>query len=206
MASGFQLVDGVSVTNLDGISEGYSVAQTDAGYFHFVANVSAERFQTVLMTLAALVNEPGHLIIEKGTHRDDEERLRKTEADPFHCDVFYLDNISFVRFRSIFDRYSRFFIHCGGTNFGFGSGEGTDEVFVDRYKIVVIYADDPQKYIEALETLRIPKRSELKTVWSNFTEATPGSTSVITVEGKTIHEVVEELKKEGLYFAERREQ
>jgi hypothetical protein len=182
------------------------VEQRDAGYFHFVANVSVERFETVLLSLAELVNEPGHLIIETGTHRDDEEVLRKSETDPFHCDVFYLDNISFARFRSIFERYSRFFTHCGGTNFGFGSGQGTDEVFVDRYKIVVIYADDPEKYIKALEKLRIPKRSELKTVWSTFTQEAPGSTSVITVEGKTIHEVVEELKEEGLYLAGRREQ
>lgn len=205
VATGFQLAEGVSVSNLDGVSEGYSVKQTQAGYFHFVANISVERLETAFLTLAALVHEPGHLIIEKFTHRDDEERLRKSEIDPFHWDVFYFDSISLTSFRSMFERYSRIFVHCGGTNFGFGSGQGTDEVFVAKYKIVVIYADEPQKYIDALEELRIPKRSELKTVWFNFTEDTPGHASVITVEGKTIHEVVEELKEEGLYFSERRE-
>ena len=206
MATGFQLAEGVSVPNLDGVSEGYSVRQTEAGDFHFVTNVSVERLETVFLTLASLVNEPGHLIVEKGTRRDDEECLRKSETDPLHCDVFYLDNISFARFRSLFERYSRFFVHCGGTNVGFGSGQGTDEVFVGKYKIVAIYSDEPQKYIAALEELRIPKRSELKTVWSGFTNDIPGHRCVITVEGKRIHEVIEELKEEGLYFSEHREE
>ncbi len=205
MGERFQLAEGINVANLDGIAEGYSVQQPDAGHARFVANVSVERLELAVLELASLVNSPGHLIIEKGTHRDEEERLRKTDADPFHCDVFYLDNIAYSAFREIFLRYARFFVHCGGTNAGFGSGKGTDEVFIGSYKVLAIYTHEPGKYVRAFERLRVPACPELKTVWDNFTAEAPGERRVITVAGKTIHDAVDELKKEGLYFAERRE-
>jgi hypothetical protein len=69
---------------------------------------------------------------------------------------------------------------------------------------VTIFTDDPQKYTETLDNLEYEHYEVLKTVWDNFTPDAPGWRERITVAGKTIFDLVEDLSYEGFYFAERR--
>jgi hypothetical protein len=205
MASTFQLPKGIQVADLSGIQEAYAVSVAPDGYHVFTVNVSAENIHRVFCKLAMEVNEPAFLLLESGSTQQVESQLRKHDTDPFHKDVHYLDDINWLRAKSIFDSYEELFTHDGCLNYGFGSHVGHDEVFVGPYKIFVIYADNPEKYEVALEELGTAKVDRLKTVWDNFSPETPGRTNALTQAVPTIWEMIEQLKQQGLYFAERRE-
>jgi hypothetical protein len=205
MKNAFQLPRGIQVADLTGIREGYSVAASQDGYHVFTINVSAEKIHPVFCRLAALVDEPGFLLLEVGTHRDIEQTLRKSDTDPFHRDVYYLDDQRWTDVNPIVDTFSTLLAHDGGLNLGFGSHEGHDEVFVGPYKIFTIYADNPKKYEAVLDELGYAKAERIRTVWDNFTHDSPGSRNVLTDAQPTIWEMVEQLKPKELYFADRRE-
>ena len=70
---------------------------------------------------------------------------------------------------------------------------------------MTIFANDPTKYTQALDSIEYENVQDLETVWDNFTPDTPGTTEMITVSGKTVYDLVEELLQEGFYFAECRD-
>ena len=201
----FQVVDGVQIPNHTALVEGYSRNQTTNGYYHYIINVSAEHIPLVFTRLSKEVSAPAFFLLEAGTHEDIEKELRKSPTDPFHKDVFYLDGITANQGVELFGNYEKLLVHDGMVNFGIGAHEGHDEVFVNAYKIVEIYADQPEKYDKALAELGFSQEEKIKTAWDNFTQETPGSRSVVPDRGKTIWDMIEELKEQGLYFAERRE-
>ena len=201
----FQLARGVEVSNMAGIQEGYDVKLAPNGHSTFIVNVSAERLSSVFEKLAAEVREPGFLLLEVASHESVELQLRKESSDPFHKDVYYLDNISHQGFFELLGPRLDLLVHDGGVNFGFGSGQGTDEVFVGPYKVLYIYADEPGKYERVLKQLGFARLQPLKTVWDNFTLDSPGKRNVLRDEDTTVELMIERLKGSGLYFAERRE-
>ncbi len=202
--SAFRFPDGVRVRNAEGLREAYSIRQTDEGFAQLTVNISADRLQDTILELSRLVQVPAFAVVEISTNRGIEQTLRKSDRDPFHKDVYFLDGIEYETFQNLFLKYSRFFVHDGAITFGFGSHRGHDEVFVGRYKLVEIYAQDPDKYVRRLDELGYPRREPLRTVWDTFTSQSPGETRTIEVEGKTVFDLVEELKAQGFYLAERR--
>ena len=191
--------------DLSGIEEGYQFIESDQGYFVFTINVSAENISNTFQHLAVHVEAPGFLVLEIPTHEDIEKEIRESESDPYHNDVFYLDGIDFNKAKAVIDPIENLLINDGMIHFGFGSHAGHDEVFIGPYKIFTIFAEEPGKYVAALKELGIPEVESLKTVWDNFTEDTPGQRFALDDVETTIYEIVDGLKEEGLYFAERRE-
>lgn len=202
--SDFKLGTGVHVTDLSGIREGYAVKET-AQYSLITANVSADRLEETFLGLARLVNTPGYAIIEVPVNQEIEEALRTSDADPFHKDVYYMDGIDFEILEVLFTSNLGLLVNDGGINFGFGSHQGYDEVFVGRYKFMQIYTKEPDKYTRELQRLGYEQRDPLRTVWDNISPNTPGYTELLTIEGENIYDLVERLVGEGFYFVERRE-
>ena len=200
----FNLVKGVKLQNLEGIKEGWRVSRNEE-FYSFTINVSAEHIDMVFKSLCAIVRTPAFLLLECGTNANDEKELRQSDTDPFHKDVYYLDGLSFETFISIYNKYSGLLIDDGEINFGFGSHSGVDEVFVGSYKVFTIFTDNPQPYAALLTELGFKEREHLKTVYENFSMDTPASRQVVTHNGLGIYEMIELLKDEGLYLAERRE-
>jgi hypothetical protein len=201
----FKTVEGVRVPSTEGIHEAYSVSLTDEGYHRFTINVSAQNIPRVYKRLSSEVCEPGFFLLEVGSPEDAEKELRKNDSDPFHKDVYYLDGITREMTEKIFSQYENLLVNDGMISFGFGSHEGRDEVYVGAYKVFRIYADEPDKYIAALAELGLPREEDVKTVWQTITRTTPGRRETLEGQDETIWDMIDDLKKRGLYFAERRE-
>jgi hypothetical protein len=202
--SDFRLPDGVQVSKLSGIHEGYSERQAEKGYYVFTVNVSAENIPNYFLKLSALVEEPAFFLLELGLNESEELNLRNNETDPFHKAVYYLDGIDFKKAETVFRSNERLLVHDGMVNFGFGSHNGHDEVYVGSYKIFEIYADSPEKYRRKLAELGIPQSKDFRTVWDNFDNDSPGRRSALS-EKTTIWDMLEQMKSEGFYRAETRE-
>jgi hypothetical protein len=204
MNAPFGLAQGVEVPNLSGIEEAYSVKLVPEGYHVFTINVSAEKIPTTFRRLASEVAEPAFFLFELPTHHDVEEQLRKSQSDPFHRDVYYLDGLTWPVAEDIFASYEFLLTHDGEANFGYGSHGGHDEVLVGAYKIFYVYADNSEKYHSALREFGYPEVPQVRTVWDNFTQQSPGRRNVLTKATPTIWQMADQLEEKGLYLAERR--
>lgn len=205
----FQLASGVTVPHLAGIEQAYQVRQGKK-YTVFTVNISRENLETVLLNLIQLVATPGFFVLETPTNEIIEQQLRKNDDDPFHKDVYYLDGQETEGFKQLWDEARELLLDDGMVAFGFGSHPNCtdgqfDEVLVGKYKILTIYSNNPDKFTQALAQLGIPQVEELRTVWDNFSEDSPGIAERIEVNGKDIYDLVELLNKQGLYFKEYRE-
>ncbi|GLC31186.1 hypothetical protein bsdE14_25960 [Clostridium omnivorum] len=204
METEIKLVKGVYIKKLDGVYESYVIE--DKGKYHlFTVNVSEENFEMFLSKVCAQIRTPGFFVLEVPTNLDDEKKLRKKDTDPFHSDVYYLDGGSNQDFEKVLNRYGELLINDGGSNFGFGSHQGYDEIFVQEYKVVNIFTNEPGKYELILEEMKIVKQNSIKTIWDNISSESPGEISSIKINNESIHDAIENLKKAGLYFYERRE-
>ena len=204
MKKPFTVVQGNYVSNLEGITEGYSITQNNGSY-QVIINVSSENIDNIFQSLCKKVETPGFLLLEHGTNENIEKQLRKSDSDPFHKDVYYLDGLNWESFLNIYIEFRELLINDGEINFGFGSHNGMDEVFIGPYKIFTIFTHEVEKYIEVLSYLGFEKYEAIKTVWDNFIDSTPGERMIIKHNGNDIYEMIEMLTKKGLYFAERRE-
>lgn len=199
----FQTVVGNFVSNVDELREGYTKQRGD-DYWLLQINVSAEHIDSLFRLLCGQVRQPSFLVLEHGTNQKDEETLRTSDQDPFHKDVLYLDNLEYQKFEEIYNKYKELLIHDGEICYGLGSHNGMDEVYVGAYKIFFIFTDTPDKYEAILQELGFKLFERMKTVWSVIRHDNPGQRRCVKKNGIDIYEMVEALKSEGLYLAERR--
>ena len=199
----FNLVNGVTA-DTRGVSEGFSVNKMPQGYYEILVNVSAERILDVYLGLCSLVRQPAFGLVEVPTNEAEEVKLRHSSIDPFHYDVYYFDRMQFDNHCGMIKFFAQLFVHDGQLTFGYGAQQGYDEIYVGRYKLFKIYADDPGKYVGFLQKNKFEYRKQLITVFDNFSEQTPGVTGSVSMDGKNIYDLVEVLKQNGFYFAERR--
>lgn len=199
----FQIVEGNYVPNLQGVQEEYT-KQFANTHWCIQINVSAEHIDELFRQLCSQVRQPSFLLFEHGANQKEEEQLRSSDQDPYHKDIFYIDGLDYKGFESIYGRYQELLVHDGEICFGLGSHDGIDEVYVGDYKIFTIFTDTPDKYQRILHKAGFEMSESMKTVWNNFTQDNPGQRRCVKKNGIDIYEMINELKEQGIYLAERR--
>jgi hypothetical protein len=206
----FLLAKGVHVPNIEGIHECYIITErirpSDGSLFYtFTVNVSIDKLRPLLTSFIEGLGEPCFFICETGASRQEEATLRKSENDPFHNNVYYKDGCSRSELMNILEAYGEWFIQDGMSCFGFASHNSKDEIYVGRYKVTNLFTNDPRQYESLLEHFDIPREDKMRTVWDSFTSESPGECWLVTIEGQTVHNIIAQLLKDGLYLAEQRE-
>lgn len=194
----FKLALGYSAENLEGIHPAYSSEEN-----RISAVLSEEQISPVVNELIKLLPEPVFFFIELPCSADEEKSLRKTKADPLHCKVYYLDNCTAQVAEAIMKRYGQLLIADGLVKFGFGSHKSGDEIYCLKYNEMIVFGGE--KYAEVFDKMNIPREEEFKSVWDNFTNDTPGECRAVEIDGETVYDIPENLKSEGMYYAETRE-
>lgn len=199
----FRLVRGLAVTDLGGVHEGYMARPGEGDLTQLTANVSAERLAEVILALAAEVREPSVLILDVPAR---EAAPREPGRAPSLCrDVFEMDHMTHARFASFFRRHAEVLVHDGHTWLWYGTGDGREYVLVGMMKVVRVGTDDPHKFMRVLDGLGYEEEPELHTAADNLSKENPAFAQMIDVRGRTVYDVVEALKRDGLYLLERRE-
>lgn len=194
------MVKGCKVHDPALLHEGYQ--RTETGY---AANVNAEKIQTLVERFITLQDEWVFLILEVPTNVKDEVEIRPGEVEALHMDVYYMDGLSKEAAIKLLRFFGELFVHDGMSRFGIGSHNGNNEIMLNSYNVATIYTQTPEQYDGMFEGLGITEVAELKTAWDYFTSETPGECYRIYDQGRDIYDVVDYLKQNGLYFAERRE-
>lgn len=193
----FKTASGISIPFPDIIKEEFEINDK-----YLDMNLSIEKFQPFLLDFLNDLIEPLFLIIEIPVNKQKEEELSRIGETGFHYEVFYKDGCNKENITSIIHKYGAILINDGSSRFGIASHKTRDELFIHDYKIIQIFSENIQQYQKLMQKYNIHETQNLITAWNTISRNAPGERRTIKVDGKNIYDVVEELKKDGLYSAE----
>ncbi|MDE6745351.1 MAG: hypothetical protein K2J72_01795 [Oscillospiraceae bacterium] len=196
-----KMTEGCTVPKADMLSEQYEILENK-----IIANVNADKIEAVIRDYILMHDKPMFFFLEFPTNQRDEEKLRKNDTDPRHIDVYYIDGLNTEQALDIFSKYRYLLINDGMSRFGFGVHGQATEIMRDKYNMISLLADNVEKYTDIFNSHNIPRCENLVTAWNTFSYEFPGECNRMTVDGKTVYDLPEELKDFGIYFAERREE
>ncbi len=203
-----QMIKGAKVPAAEQLKEGYLLEE-----YRITANVDADRILPIMEDYL-LKNEelPLFFFIETPCNISDETVVGETEDGALlinerHKDIWYLDGIPAQTVRQILAQASDILVHDGLSAFGIGNPVG-EEIGKYKYNIVQVFCreEHAKKYAPIFEGHGIRETQNLITAWETFTQDTPGECGQYANENElTIYDVIDWLKKLGMYRAEVRE-
>lgn len=193
-----KMIKGVNINCADKLKEEYEIRKN-----YLLANINEDKILKIINDFIELQKESLFLILEVPSNLKNEKNNNR-----FHKDVYYIDNMSKKYAKEILSSIGSLFVNDGAGQIGIGNHITKAEIMTDKYNVITIFKgnDDLLKYEKLLTNNKIHKTNKLLTAWDFFNENNPGISALIEDEGKTIYDVVENLKqKSNLYFAEQRE-
>ena len=200
-----QMIKGAKVPAAEQLKEGYLLEE-----HRITANVDADKILPIMENYL-LKNEelPLFFFIETPCNISDETVVGKTEdgavlVNVRHKDIWYLDGIPAQTVRQILAQASDILVHDGLSAFGIGNSVG-EEIGKYKYNIMQVFCreEHAQKYAPIFEGHGIRETQNLITAWETFTQDAPGECGQYANEnGLTIYDVIDWLKKHGMYRAE----
>lgn len=177
------------------------------------AQVSAEHIRTVMENYLAL-NQKADIFffMEVPLNLDQEKVEKKPEGNNLgilksqHRMVYYLDGIDSEEGMEILDTFGEVLINDGLSAFGFGTKDSEIGKYQYNEMLVHVYEDmDPWKKVFLLAD--VPERKDLTFADDVFSWKNPGvAERYEDDQGRSVYDVVDVLKKAGLYEAEVREE
>ncbi len=200
-----QMIKGAHVPAAEQLKECYLLEE-----HRITANVDADKILPIMEEfLARNENIPLFFFIETPCNISDETVVGETEDSAVlinerHKDIWYLDGIPAQTVRQILAQASDILVHDGLSAFGIGNPVG-EEIGKYKYNIVQVFCreEHAKKYAPIFEEQGIHKTRNLITAWETFTRDAPGECSQYANEsGLSIYDVIDWLKKHGMYRAE----
>lgn len=195
-----KLRKGCKVPFPEKLSEGYEYI--DSG---FAANVNADKIEMLLAHFIAIHHEPLFFILELPSEQDDEVEVRPGVVEALHKDVYYIDGCTQEEAWTILHKTAEVLINDGLCSFGFGCHESQDEIMIGKYNVVSVYTMNPDTFEGFFEEHEIRCVRKLVTAWDTFTQDSPGESSRVDTDGKSVYDIPKVFKDWGIYFAEQRE-
>lgn len=195
-----EMIKGCSVPDCNRLKEEYTVKD---GYI--MANVNRSRIEEVFQHFCVVQQELLYFFIEIPTSEEDEKRLRKSDSDPYHNDVYYIDGLFNEQALIILLKYGELLINDGLSKFGFGVHDSTAELMKDKYNTMILWAKNMEQYGNFFDVHDIHVSDSYISAWDTFSEENSGQCRSIKINGVSVYDLPEKLKDMGMYFAEYRE-
>ena len=193
-----EMVEGCQVPYPERLFEGYKM---EMRYTYLLLN--ARRIPLILEKfLNGRRGEKVFFILELPTNIQNEPEPNRVQ----HRDIYYLDNCTPAQALDLLREYGDLLIQDGMSAFGFGGQESGDEIMVEKYNLVTLWAKRPVKWKPLLEELGLPEEENLVTAGKTFDQDHPGQCRLVPRNGIDVYALPERLKEQGLYFAERRKE
>jgi hypothetical protein len=173
---------------------------------YIIANVSFDNLKKVLLDFIELLEEPLFFILELPLNKQEEEELRKSDLDPFHKAIYYIDGCSKQDLNYIIEKSGDLLINDGLSNFGFASHNTHTEIMVMKYNVVYIFTEDLEKCSKLFLQYGINQVNKIKTAWQTFTKDSYGEAKTINIKGKTVYSIIDDYKEWNIYRSEIREE
>ena len=192
----FKLVQGVDVDNIENVHSAYRVDENS-----IYSVLSAEIYEEAVSELVEKLVEPVFFFLEIPCSAEEEKILRKSKSDPYHYNIYYLDNCTIPVAHAIMKRYGELLVNDGVSRFGFGSHNNEEEIYCKSYQAVSVYGNI-KKFQNVLDEMNIPCEAEIKTIWDVLSGENTGTCSTVEINGETVNDIAANLKPEGMYLAD----
>ncbi|MDE6149059.1 MAG: hypothetical protein K2F81_03055 [Ruminococcus sp.] len=192
----FKLVQGVDADNIENVHSAYSIDENG-----IYSVLSAEIYEEAVSKLVEKLVEPVFFFLEIPCSAEEEKILRKSKSDPYHYNIYYLDNCTIPVADAIMKRYGELLVNDGVCRFGFGSHNNEEEIYCKSYQTVSVYGNI-KKFKAVLDEMNIPCEAEIKTIWDVLSSENTGTCSTVEINGETVNDIAVNLKLEGMYLAD----
>lgn len=196
-----ELKQGCTVPFPEKLFERYEVTDT-----YITANVNASKVMDMMKRFIE-INKEKYLffILEIPTKLDDEPKTVNGNVENLSEDVYFIDGLDYDNALGALNSLGNFLIKDGLNTFGFGVHESNEEILFGKYNVMTIYTRTPANYQKLLAEFSIEKTDNLITAWKTFDSEHCGECRRYEGEdGKTIFDIPEAFKENGMYFYERR--
>lgn len=190
-----KLAQGYEIDDMNGITEGF-----ECNGKNITANVNPDKMYVCIRDLISLLPEPLFFFIEVPCDENEEKNL-SDEKGTLHKKVYYLDNCNCKVARAIIKRYGDLLFNDGLVQFGFGSHNSDNEIYIMKYNVINIYSENPMEYTRIFENNNIRAVKNLKTVWDIISQDNAGTCTLIDYNGENIFDIINNLIDTGLYFS-----
>lgn len=196
-----EMIKGCCVPDFNRLKEEYKVDE-----YYITANVNASKINDIFQHFIAMQSGQIFFILELPTNAEEEKILRKSNYDPLHKDIYYIDGLASEEALALLMRYSELLINDGISSFGFGLHDGSAEIMLEKYNQMTIWTNDMKKYSKFFDKHDIHITDNYISAWDTFSKSNEGKCMSIMVDGISVYDLPEVLKEYGMYFAERREE
>ncbi len=191
----FQTAPGVTIPFSNKILEEYQIFEGES----ICANVSYEKLSALVTNFYQALPEPLFLVMQLPLSIDEENKMGFEEI--LHQEVLYLDGQTQSQIDTIMTSYGQLLLSDGLSQFAIASHQSHEEIFIQKYKVVSIYSETPERYAVLLTKYGLHKTDHLITAWDTFSKDYPGDCRRICIEGLDAYNVADILKKQGMYRA-----
>lgn len=171
------------------------------------ANVSASKVADIMKRFIKMHDEPLFFILELPCENyDDITESKIIHCESKECNVYYIDGLDTAQAENCIDALAGFLIKDGMNTFGIGGHNSNEEMLFGQYNVMTIYTRYAEKYHGLLAEYQIRKTNSLVTAWDTFDPEHPGECCLYVSEeaGKTIYDIPDTYKENGMYFYEKR--
>ena len=172
----------------------------------FFANVDADKIEALLEQFIMLHNEPLFFILELPCQQMDEPQSAPGEVEAFHRDVYYIDGCSREKALDLLRRTAAILTNDGLCCFGFGCHFSHDEIMVEKYNVLTLWASNQDTYAGFFEKQNILPQDKLVTAWETFTPDATGESIRVDSDGVRIYDLPQMLQSDGIYRGGRRQE
>ena len=191
-----KMIKGAKVPNNEILNEGYEEFRNEK-YQSILMNVNADKTKKIFKDFINQNNEDLFLILEVPCNKSEEPLDENGNLIDFHSNIYYLDNINQEKALDILNKYEEL-LEDGMVAFGFATHKLCNELMKYKYNVLQLMSTDISKYYKLMQDNNIPKVEKLLTAWDTFSKDNNqyGESTCIC----NINKILEDLKKEGLYF------
>lgn len=191
----FRTAPGVTIPFPNKILEEYQIFKGESIF----ANVSYEKLSTLVTDFYKALPEPLFFVMQLPLSIYEENKMGFREI--VHQEVLYLDGQTQRQIDAIMASYGQLLLSDGISQFAIASHKSHEEIFIQKYKVVSIYSEMPEKYVGLLTKYGLHETDKLITAWNTFSQDYPGECRSICIEGLSAYTVADILKKQGMYRA-----
>lgn len=166
---------------------------------NIIANIDVDKIHKIIKKFIDIQNEELFLFIEIPTNLNELENKNED-----YIDIYYKDGLTSKEAHSLLKEYGEILINDGLCKFGFGTKSFNDEIMSHKYNIVTVFSKNIDKYDSLFSDFEIKETNNYKCAWDFFRPDSPGISNIYEKDGKTVFDIIEELKDSGLYLGERK--
>lgn len=166
------------------------------------ANVDADKIEGILMDFVELhADEPIFFILEL----PPENRSSIQVSDGQNIigednETYYIDDLTPAKAKELMAEFGDLLINDGISRFGFGGNFSNDQLIVDKYNVLNLFAQEVEPVQTIFEKYGLKKVDNLVTAWDTFSEEAPGICTRYEKNNIDVFAIPEMLLSWGIYL------